>query len=141
MSNKYYLINRPPAYGTHPSGSILTEVWSPTGPIPGGELGDEYQRQAHGYVVYETPLSFAQIWQFELEPDPELLPHIWLVYRYWLEASRSAQDAGWMIQDVWNNSPDSPDNLVDRALLLHKQRGGLLPDLLQLLYEGCGVSH
>ncbi|MCQ3980742.1 MAG: hypothetical protein DPW09_45665 [Anaerolineae bacterium] len=140
MAYKYYLLNRPPDIGTHPSEPVELVRWIPTQLIPAGNI-DLYIRYAHGYVAYEQPLSLQQICDFELEPDPETILTTWLAYRYWLDASRNVSDAEWLIRDMWQNPPDelgqpSLDPILDNALLQYKQDGGTLTELLEVLHGG-----
>jgi hypothetical protein len=136
MRYRYYLLNRPPGIGTHPPGAVDKKVWLPRQAIPSAEQAG-YDRQAFGYVSYDSPLPLAQIWQYELEPDPDDL-YLWLAYRYWLDAGRSPQEAEWLIRDAWQADPRHLTDPVDLVLLAYKVQGGHLADLLAVLGRGGG---
>jgi len=63
MKYTYFFINRPPFIGTHPDGSIASEVWQPKQSVAG--IPD---RTFHGSVTYTEPLLPERIWKFELHP-------------------------------------------------------------------------
>lgn len=65
---KYYFLNRPPDIGTYPirPGLIETVVWWPRQLIPGT------QRYAHGCVTYEQPLTWDDVWRYDLFPEQHL---------------------------------------------------------------------
>jgi hypothetical protein len=130
MSNRYYLLNRPPSLGTHPPGETGRETWLPKRAIPTDLPG--YERQACGYVEYAAPLPLAQVWNYELEPDPAHRP-LWLIYRYWLDAGRDPQEAEWMLRDAWESELAAGQDWVDRVLVEYKMEGGQLQQLVELL--------
>jgi len=66
MSYRYYLINRPPFIGTHPTGSNAREVWAPVRRIP--EQPADCERTAHGWVEYDYQLFETDIYRYELYP-------------------------------------------------------------------------
>lgn len=129
-NNRYYLLNRPPSIGTQPPGFTNRETRVPRQDIPANP--DGYDRPAWGYVDYDAPLPLAQVFGYELEPDPANRA-LWLVYRYWLDASQSVLDAEWFIREAWTDEHGSSRDLVDRTLREYRDNGGSLNDLLDLL--------
>lgn len=62
---KYYLTNRPPAIGTHPSQNLLpdgVECWMPAWRVE--DLG----HHAFGTLTYSMPLPNALLYKYELLP-------------------------------------------------------------------------
>lgn len=136
MPFKYYLLNRPPEEGAYPPNPQGRASWIPTQLIPPGEI-ELYARHAHGYVVYEQPLLFEQVYSNELEPDPEVLK-LWLAYHYWLDGSKRITEAEFLIRDAWDCAPEQLNDFVDKALLVYKDQDGGLGELLAALKQGAG---
>lgn len=65
VTYRYYLISRPPFIGTHPAGNIAVESWDTRQDIPGT------LRPAWGWVEYDQPLDFENVWNYELYPGDE----------------------------------------------------------------------
>lgn len=132
---RYYLINRPPdLVGACPAGVIHQETWEPTQSLPMPSSWPSHERQAHGYVDYEQPLSFMTAWKADLFPSPDDLTR-WLAYQYWLDGGRDVLEAEFLIRDAWDCDPSALRDPVDLILLQYKQQDGRLGDLLQTLRE------
>lgn len=56
---RYYLKNRPPAIGTHPKGAVNVESFDRRIEVEPGIY-------AWGYVDYTSPLSFDEVYNYEL---------------------------------------------------------------------------
>lgn len=80
---RYYYLLRPPSIGCQPQGGINRETFTYFGPV---EALDGMK--AHGWVEYDEPLEFDQIWRFDLMPANELER---AKYRLWLYADRDPE--------------------------------------------------
>ena len=61
---RYYCIMRPPAPGAIPKGTCFTCEYTERRYIP------EIDRMAWGWVKYDTPLTLAEVYEYELIAAP-----------------------------------------------------------------------
>jgi len=115
MSHRYYYLLRPFGIGCQPDGWIVdkdfnqaVEVWQPKRVIPEGQ-----GRTAHGWIEYPEPLTFDQIWRFDLFPaDPVAEAR----YSLWVLCDRDAAEAQIMLDDYLSQGDDWLKDHADRDL-------------------------
>lgn len=106
--NAYLCINRS---GVFPDGYVSSD---PT-------AREVFGRWIHGTVTYNAPLSFEQIWKFDLLPAGGMEE---AKYVFWLEADRDSAEAQELMDDYMNNSVEAltklakSDYLAELALVL-----------------------
>ena len=105
-THRYYFINRPPMYGTLPTGFDQYEQWMPTKLVT---MPDGWKRDFFGWADYSTRLSVNQIYGFELAPED---PAEYAFYILWNENNRSLVEA---IDDIRYCDDVSDSDLAELA--------------------------
>ena len=93
MAHKYYLLYRPPMYGTMPNGHTAIDC---------PQYRQEYQTSygepilAHGWVEYPEPLTPEQVWKWEFAPDdPVEFAH----FQFYMMVGRDVEDQNMLERD------------------------------------------
>jgi hypothetical protein len=85
--NRYYYLLRPPDIGCQPDGFAYRDGGLPRKTIKTSN-GDYVD--AFGWVEYYTPLSFEQVWKYDLQPDNPVERGR---FTLWLDCGRDEQYA------------------------------------------------
>ncbi len=116
--NRYWYLNRPPAYGHQPDGFVNREGGLPskewvtsTGPL-----------WSFGFVEYDRKLTFDEVYQWELTPDN---PVEWAHYQFWQFANSDVRDQCYYEEDYVaayknNQLPREDSNLAKAARILYE---------------------
>jgi hypothetical protein len=104
---RYFLTHRPPGIGCQPEGDLARETWVPRREIPNGEA------VAFGSVTYGAPLTWEQLWKYELLPEEEVER---LLYYLWQELGRDEATTHdwWQLDDYWECPLPALEDLAGR---------------------------
>jgi len=123
MSHRYYYEFRPPGIGCQPDGWTNREGGLPKSKyiVPSGLPNKEKSISAFGWVEYDEPLSFDQIYKKDLIPhDPVERAKFYL----WISHDRNEETVDWLISDYqaqgrnWLLENYEIDSLAAYALIL-----------------------
>jgi hypothetical protein len=131
MLSKYFYTLRPGDYGCQPAGfvnkkSVYTPVKIEIASIPGHE---PILWHCSGFVEYEKPLTFEQIWKYDLSPADKVE---WAHYRFWNFANRNYEDAAYFERDYvgamrLGNCPGMPETISLATEILFIDGGQMKP--------------